>query len=167
MNIISDPSVLEAMLEIYETTMLSALNSQRDIQKLFICWGRLGSELCRMKEISPEQTDGITFAAAYADKITADISAKELRACAADMTALIRKYPQAKPIIIYIRDSITKQEQPVSKADEMAALAAALKNNIRSLIAAGKTDEARHIFEEYIKINPGDREITALRQELY
>ena len=167
LNIISDPSVLEAMLEIYETTMLSALNSQRDIQKLFICWGRLGSELCRMKEISPEQTDGITFAAAYADKITADISAKELRACAADMTALIRKYPQAKPIIIYIRDSITKQEQPVSKADEMAALAAALKNNIRSLIAAGKTDEARHIFEEYIKINPGDREITALRQELY
>ena len=146
-----------AFLSLCEAAMLLSLHKQRDIEALFALWGKAASEE------NIDENDGQLYAAAMANVILNSWHTGDIKACIGAMSAAVKKYPQSKPFILAIRDKVQQSVSAPKPNDEMSALAAAVKNNIRSLISSGKTEEAKRVFAEYLKINPNDPDITELK----
>ena len=147
-------------LSFCEAAMLLSLQKQRDIEALFSLWGKAASEE------SIDENDGQLYAAAMANVILNSWHNGDIKTCIGAMSAAVKKYPQSKPFILAIRDKVQQSVSAPKPNNEMEALAAAVKNNIRSLISSGKTEEAKRVFEEYLKINPNDPDNEKLKYEL-
>ena len=83
--------------------------------------------------------------------------------CLNALTALVRQYPSAKPFVLAMSNKIQQKTQP---ANEMEALAAEFKRNIRMLISNGELEQAGQLLAEYKKIMPNDSETAELEQAI-
>ena len=67
---------------------------------------------------------------------------------------------------LVMRKSDIKKRIKESAASEFDRLAITIKNNIKSYIRSGDYSSAKKTFDEYIKINPADPDISYIRKEI-
>lgn len=151
---ISKSRALSVFAEVVEQLMLCRLAAGKDIEGLLALWGRVG-------ELSPENPTGALFAAAAAGRINAARERGDIRACVAELSAMIKAYPQAKPIVMAIRDKLSKSAAPKS---EMELLAERIKENILRAAQSGDKAQAAALLSEYEKLCPTDGDIAGLRK---
>lgn len=65
-----------------------------------------------------------------------------------------------------VKNELSKRCRKTAAATEFLQLAAAIKQNIRSYIAAGNIEAAKKTLEEYCRINPKDPEIDEIKARL-
>lgn len=154
---ISSGEALSVFAEVVEQLMLCRLAAGKDIEGLLSLWGRAG-------ELAPENPTGALFAAAAAGRIAAARERGDIRACVAELSAMIKVYPKAKPIVMAIRDRLSKRAAPKS---EMELLSERIKENILRAAQGGDKAGASALLSEYEKLCPADGDIAGLRKIIF
>lgn len=154
---------LRGMLNVLEFAMLQALQTGRDIEKLFALWGNTGLLVCEEEKLSVDELSGQLFGAVMAVEALREKEQGDYQACVNALLVLVKQYPSAKPFVLAMKENIQKAAQPMS---EMEKLSVEFKNNIRSLIADGNKAQAGQLLIEYRKIMPADKDIEELESAL-
>ena len=90
-----------------------------------------------------------------------------IKECISGLKNVVRIYEPAASLISEYSKCIIKELEEKSKMSEMDRLALAVKNNIKAMIAAGNSADAKKMLDEYRNINPNDVEIIELESALH
>ena len=94
---------------------------------------------------------------------------KDYKACLTWLRSLIAASKDYAPVVKHyqqlIKDAMAKQSQPSVKP-QLAEMSAAVKKNVREMIAAGNYSAADKTLRELAQIVPGDPEIDMLYEEI-
>ncbi len=156
-------SGLNGLLNLTEAAMEHALQENRDIEALFSLWGMTGLTICEVNNLGADELSGQLFGAVMGAEAVNEKAQGNFKDCLNALTALVRQYPSAKPFVLAMSNKIQQKTQP---ANEMEALAAEFKRNIRMLISNGELEQAGQLLAEYKKIMPNDSETAELEQAI-
>ncbi|MBP1560069.1 MAG: glycosyltransferase family 2 protein [Oscillospiraceae bacterium] len=161
----SDALVNAASL--YGWAMVEALNSGKDITKLFEMFGKIAARW-QSEFPNEENIPGDIRAGIIVHGITEARERKDYQTCISEMRRLIKVCPDFAPFVSEYRKVIESEAvQKKSVRSELAEMAAAVKKNIRSMIDAGDISTAESTLLELEKICPADPEIGILKYKLH
>lgn len=161
----SDALVNAASL--YGWAMVEALNSGKDITKLFEMFGKIAARW-QSEFPNEENIPGDIRAGIIVHGITEARERKDYQTCISEMRRLIKVCPDFAPFVSEYRKVIESEAvQKKSVRSELAEMAAAVKKNIRSMIDAGDISTAESTLLELEKICPADLEIGILKYEIH
>lgn len=159
---ISDNGI-PGLLNLYETIMRLSAKTEDYIYEIFPLWGAAGLRLCVARNLTADDLSGQLFGAVMAAEASNEMEQGNYKDCLNALIALVRNYPEAKPFVLAIRNKLQKEIKPVN---EMDALAAQFKDNIRTLISDGEIEQAKQLLDEYKKIMPNDSETEELEKAI-
>lgn len=142
--------------------IFNALDQKKSIEKLLIKFGSIG----KAAEDADNNSAEIN-AAKLIYNITAARRSKDYKLCINEMRKLIQLYPEYAPIVKEYQALIKNEILPKrNERSELAEMSAAVKKNVREMIAAKSFAAAEKTLNKLAQIVPGDPEIDMLREQI-
>lgn len=162
------PEGLETAAGVYGCAMIGAINNNLSIVQLFEKYGQIGLRWVNEHPES-ERIPGDIKAAICANDIAQARKNENYDRCAAEMKKLVSACPPIAPMVKAYEKAIQSEIRPTTPTvdPEFVQLAAQVKQNIRSMIAAGDFEEAENTLLELEELCPLDPEIELLKDEIY
>lgn len=169
-------SALRYAAAFYGRAMVEAdIDKEKEIDRVKLL-EKYGETASRWKEEFPDEQNipGDIQAGLIVHSITSAHAVKDYKLCISEMRRLVKVCPEFAPFIKDYQQMIKAEIKPVTaqpvqqtpQMTQMEQMAAMVKNNIRTMIAAGDLEKASSTLAELYTLVPNDKELSAIKAEI-
>lgn len=161
------PDGIENAAILNKAVIFAALEKKKPVEKLLERFSALGNRW--QTEFDNDEIPCVINESIIIGNVLNSFYRKDYKACLTWLRSLIAASKDYAPVVKHyqqlIKDAMAKQSQPSVKP-QLAEMSAAVKKNVREMIAAGNYSAADKTLRELAQIVPGDPEIDMLYEEI-
>lgn len=161
------PDGIENAAVLNKAVIFAALEKKKPVEKLLERFSALGNRW--QTEFDNDEIPCVINESIIIGNVLNSFYRKDYKACLTWLRSLIAASKDYAPVVKHyqqlIKDAMAKQSQPSVKP-QLAEMSAAVKKNVREMIAAGNYSAADKTLRELAQIVPGDPEIDMLYEEI-